>query len=67
MFKTAVIWIWLCSCGYVVDMNAKYQGNKLYTFYMPEGKTVRYAYKSEIKRYIKEKNWKFTEIRKKQK
>lgn len=65
MIKSAIIWVWLCSCGYVVDMHAKYDGNKLYKFYMPEGKTVRYAYKSEIKRYIKEKNWKFTETRKK--
>jgi len=61
MIKTTVIWIWLCSCGYVVDMDKSFKGEKLYTFYMPEGKTVRYAYKSEIKNYIRNKNWTFFE------
>jgi hypothetical protein len=28
---------------------------------MPEGKRVRYAYKKEIVRYIKKKDWKFME------
>ena len=49
------------NCGYVVDMHHKHDGHKLYKFYMPEGKTVRYAYKKEIVRYIKKKDWKFME------
>ena len=61
MIKTAIIWIWLCNCGYVVEMQQKYNGQKLYTFYMSEGKTARYAYKKEIVRYIKRKDWKFME------
>ena len=61
MIKTAIIWIWLCNCGYVVDMYKKHQGQKLYTFYMSEGKTARYAYKKEIVRYIKKKDWEFME------
>ena len=28
---------------------------------MPEGKTARYAYKKEIVRYIKKKDWEFME------
>ena len=61
MIKTVMIWIWLCNCGYVIDMHHKHQGHELYKFYMPEGKTVRYAYKKEIVRYIKKKDWKFME------
>ena len=61
MIKSIIIWSWLCSAGYVVDMNAKWEGKKLYTFYMAEGKTARYAYKKEILRYIKRRNWKFDE------
>ena len=61
MIKTVMIWIWLCNCGYVVDMHHKHDGHKLYKFYMPEGKTARYAYKKEIVRYIKKKDWKFIE------
>jgi len=61
MIKSAIIWIWLCNCGYVVDMHIKHQGQKLYTFYMSECKTARYAYKKEIVRYIKKKDWEFME------
>jgi hypothetical protein len=61
MIKSIIIWSWLVSTGYVVDMNAKYQGRELYTFYMAEGKTARYAYKKEILQYIKRRNWKFLE------
>ena len=61
MIKTAIIWFWLCNCGYIVDMHKKHQGRKLYTFYMSEGKTARYAYKKEIVRYIKKKDWEFME------
>ena len=61
MIKTAIIWIWLCNCGYVVEMQQKHNGQKLYTFYMSEGKTARYAYKKEIVRYIKRKDWEFME------
>ena len=42
MIKTAMIWLWLCNCGYVIDMQQKHHGHKLYEFYMPEGKRVRY-------------------------
>ena len=56
-----MIWLWLCNCGYVIDMQQKYHGHKLYEFYMPEGKRVRYAYKKEIGRYIKKKDWEFME------
>ena len=43
-----MIWLWLCNCGYVTDLQQKHHGHKLYEFYMPEGKMVRYAYKKEI-------------------
>ena len=33
MIKTVMIWIWLCNCGYVVDMQHKHDGRKLYKFY----------------------------------
>jgi len=59
MIKSILIWSWLISSGYAVDMNEKHVGRKLYTFYMPQGKTVRYAYKKEIIRFIKKKNWEF--------
>lgn len=61
MIKSIIIWSWLVSTGYVVDMNVKHEGHELYTFYMAEGKTARYAYKKEILRYIKRRNWKFLE------
>ncbi len=61
MIKSIIIWTWLVSTGYVVDMNAKHNDRELYTFYMAEGKTARYAYKEEIIRYIKKRNWKFIE------
>ena len=57
MIKTAMIWLWLCSTGYVVEIPHKHVGRKLYTFYLPNGKTAKYAYKLEILNYIKKKNW----------
>ncbi len=59
MIKSILIWTWLISSGYAVDMNEKHVGRKLYTFYMPQGKTVRYAYKAEIIKFIKKKKWEF--------
>ena len=61
MIKTAMNLLWLCNCGYVIDMQQKHHGHKLYEFYMPEGKRVRFAYKKEIVRYIKKKDWEFME------
>jgi hypothetical protein len=61
MIKSIIIWSWLVSTGYIVPMNAEYEGRELYTFYMAKGKTARYAYKKEILMYIKKRNWKFLE------
>jgi hypothetical protein len=59
MFKTFIVWVWLCSSGYVVEDSHKHMGHKLYTFHMPDAKVAKYCYKAEIINYIKTKKWKY--------
>ena len=55
MIKATMIWLWLCATGYVVEEPHRHVGKKLYTFYMPGGKTAKHAYKVEVIRFIKRK------------